>query len=316
MRRSALKPMAGSISFQDGGFAKPPFRVSTRATLQTVLSLTVTEFDLLTYLPSALALLFTGAIAGVLAGLLGVGGGIVIVPVLFNLFGVLALPAESAMHVAVGTSLATIIPTSIASMRSHLKRGSVDKGLLKAWATPVFIGSALGALISAQVAGVVLTTVFAVVATLVALNMVSKEGLKVADSLPITRWANSAIAFVIGTFSAMMGIGGGTLSVPTLSAFNFDIRKAVGTASAIGLAISIPGMIGFVIAGWDNPNLPPFSIGYVNIIGFFLIFPMTVMTAPIGARIAHTINRVWLRRAFALFLGVTAVRMFLKLLGT
>jgi len=274
------------------------------------------DFDLWTYLPSAVALLFTGAIAGVLAGLLGVGGGIVIVPVLFNLFGVLALPQESAMHVAVGTSLATIVPTSISSMRSHLKRGSVDMDLLRKWAVPVFIGSALGALISAQVAGVVLTTVFAVVATLVSLNMISREGLKVAEKLPESRAANGALAFVIGTFSAMMGIGGGTLSVPTLSAFNFDIRKAVGTASAIGLAISIPGVIGFIIAGLDNPYLPPLSVGYVNIVGFFLIFPMTVMTAPIGARIAHTINRVWLRRAFALFLGVTAVRMFLKLLGS
>lgn len=272
-------------------------------------------FDLMTYLPSILLLIFTGAIAGVLAGLLGVGGGIVIVPVLFHLFGVLELPDSTAMHMAVGTSLATIIPTSISSMRSHRKRGSIDDGLLKVWAVPVFIGSALGVLISAQVAGVVLSTVFAVIATLVALNMVSRDGIKVAERMPEGKAANGAMAFGIGTFSAMMGIGGGTLTVPTLSAFNYDIRKAVGTASAIGLAISIPGGIGFVLAGWDVPDRPPLSIGYVNLVGFFLIFPATVLAAPIGARIAHTINRVWLRRAFALFLGVTAVRMFLKLAG-
>lgn len=272
-------------------------------------------FDLMTYLPSILLLIFTGAIAGLLAGMLGVGGGIVIVPVLFHLFGVLDLPDNTAMHMAVGTSLATIIPTSISSMRSHRKRGSIDDDLLKIWAVPVFIGSALGVLISAQVAGVVLSTVFAVIATLVALNMLSRDGIKVAERMPEGKTANGAMAFGIGTFSAMMGIGGGTLTVPTLSAFNYDIRKAVGTASAIGLAISIPGGIGFVLAGWDVPDRPPLSLGYVNLVGFFLIFPATVLAAPIGARIANTINRVWLRRAFALFLGVTAVRMFLKLTG-
>lgn len=271
-------------------------------------------FDLMPYLPSMILLLVTGAVAGLLAGMLGVGGGIVIVPVLFNLFGILALPDQSAMHVAVGTSLATIVPTSIASMRSHFKRGSVDMGLLKVWVIPVFIGSALGALISAYVSGVVLSTVFAVIATLVSLNMISREGLKVADTLPEGKAANGGLAFGIGTFSAMMGIGGGTLTVPTLSAFNYDIRKAVGTASAIGLAISIPGAIGFIWSGQGAPDLPPLSFGYVNLVGFLLIFPATVLTAPIGARIAHSINRVWLRRCFALFLGVTAIRMFIRLI--
>jgi len=273
------------------------------------------EFDLLDLLPKVLALLFTGAVAGLLAGLLGVGGGIVIVPVLFYLFGVLELAPQSAMHVAVGTSLATIIPTSIASMRAHWKRGSVDTDLLKVWAVAAFLGAMLGAVISGFVKGQVLTAVFAVVAALVAINMATPNGLRVADALPTSRFRSGLLGFVIGTFSVMMGIGGGTLSVPVLSAFNFPIHRAVGTASALGLAIGLPGAVGFAIAGWSVADVPPLSLGYVNLVGFVLIFPMSVLMAPVGARLAHALNRVWLRRAFALFLGVTSVRMFFKLLS-
>ena len=266
-------------------------------------------------LPKVVALLFTGALAGTLAGLLGVGGGIVIVPVLFYLFGVLELAPQSAMHVAVGTSLATIIPTSIASMRAHFRRGSIDTDLLKVWGVAAFLGAMLGAVISGYVKGTVLTAVFAVIAGLVAVNMATPNGLRVADSLPGNRFGSGLLGFVIGTFSVMMGIGGGTLSVPVLSAFNFPIHRAVGTASALGLAIGLPGAIGFVIAGWGIADVPPLSIGYVNLVGFALIFPMSVLMAPVGARLAHALSRIWLRRAFALFLGVTSVRMFVKLMS-
>lgn len=272
-------------------------------------------YELLDLLPKVLALLFTGGIAGLLAGLLGVGGGIVIVPVLFYLFGVLELAPHSAMHVAVGTSLATIIPTSIASMRAHRRRGSIDTDLLKVWAVAAFLGAMLGAVISGFVKGWVLTAVFAVVAALVAVNMAMPNGVRVADRLPGNRLLSGLIGFCIGTFSVMMGIGGGTLSVPVLSAFNFPIHRAVGTASALGLAIGLPGAVGFAVAGWRVEDVPPLSLGYVNLVGFVLIFPMSVLMAPVGARLAHAMNRVWLRRAFALFLGVTSVRMFIKLLG-
>ncbi len=265
------------------------------------------------YLPSILVLMFTGAIAGLLAGMLGVGGGIVIVPVLFHMFGVLELPLETAMHMAIGTSLATIVPTSIFSMRAHFKKGTVDTDLLKTWAVWALVGAIIGTVLASQFKGWVLTAIFAVVATLVALNMASREGLKVADHLPGAKAVNALLSFFIGGFSVTMGIGGGTLTVPTLSAFNYPIHRAVGTAAALGLPIAIPGVIGFALAGWGVDNRPPFSIGYVNVIGFFLIFPLSSLMAPYGARIAHSLNRVWLRRAFALFLGVTAVHMFLRL---
>jgi len=272
--------------------------------------------DLATYLPSILVLMFTGAVAGLLAGLLGVGGGIVIVPVLFHMFGVLDLPQGSAMHMAIGTSLATIVPTSIFSMRAHWRKGNVDTDLLKVWAVWALVGAIVGTAIAGQFKGWLLTAIFAVIATLVALNMASREGLKVAPALPVSKIKNAVLSFFIGGFSVTMGIGGGTLSVPTLSAFNYPIHKAVGTAAALGLPIAIPGVIGFALAGLDVPDRPPLSIGYVNLVGFLLIFPLSAFMAPYGAAIAHRLNRVWLRRAFALFLGITAVRMFLRLAET
>jgi len=261
----------------------------------------------------ALILLATGTVAGVLAGLLGVGGGIVIVPVLFNVFPLLGIDEAVRMHVAVGTSLATIIPTSIVSARAHHRRGSMDVGLLKSWGPAVFVGVLVGSYVGGAVGGPTLTLIFAVVALLVAINMAfRKEGMVIAESLPngILRYAMGAF---IGAFSVVMGIGGGTLSVPILTAFNYPIRRAVGTAAALGLIIGLPGAIGFILAGLDVPDRPPGSLGYANLIGFALIVPATMLMAPVGARIAHTINPSMLRKAFAVFLFLTACRMFYSL---
>jgi uncharacterized membrane protein YfcA len=219
------------------------------------------------------------------------------------------------MHMAVGTSLATIIPTSIFSARAHHRRGAVDIDLLKSWGPAVLVGVLIGTAIGGHVKGQVLTGVFAVVALAVAANMAFRpEGSTVADHLPGGGWRH-VIGVVIGVFSAMMGIGGGTLSVPTLSAFSYPIRRAVGTASAIGLIIAVPGAFGFVLAGLGVPARPPASLGYVNLIGFALIVPMTILAAPFGARIAHTINPGVLRKAFALFLFLTSLRMIYGLVS-
>lgn len=261
------------------------------------------------------ALLGTGLIAGVLAGLLGVGGGIVIVPVLFNLFPLLGVDESVRMHVAVGTSLATIIPTSIVSARAHDRRGSLDRGLLRSLAPSVVVGVLIGTVIGGGASSALLTLVFAVVALLVALNMaLRKDGMIVAEHLP-SGPPRHAIGGVIGGFSVLMGIGGGTLSVPILSAFNVPIHRAVGTAAALGLVIGVPGAIGFVLAGWGVPDRPPGSLGYANMIGFALIVPATMLMAPVGARLAHAINASWLRKAFALFLALSAARMFASALG-
>lgn len=261
----------------------------------------------------AVSLFATGCIAGTLAGLLGVGGGIVIVPVLFHIFTGFGIDEAVKMHLAVGTSLATIIPTSIVSARSHLKRGSVDKTLFKRWAPFILLGTLIGSALAVYVRGPVLTGVFAVVALIVAVHMAAaKEGFRLRDALP-QGLAEKPIPTIIGGFSAMMGIGGGTLSVPTLTACNYPIRNAVGTSSAIGLIIAVPGTIAFIASGIDAPGRPPYSIGYMSLIGFALIVPATMLFAPIGARIAHTIKPRALRLAFAVFLGLTSLRMFYSL---
>jgi uncharacterized membrane protein YfcA len=262
----------------------------------------------------ALALIATGAFSGFLAGLLGVGGGIVVVPVLFLIFDAFNVDPSLKMQVAVGTSLATIIPVSIVSARSHRKKGAIDDDLLRKIGPAVFFGVVIGTAVAGVVSGHVLTAVFATVALIVAINMgIGAGAVTISKELPSKLGVN-AIGLMIGTISAMMGIGGGTLSVPTLSLFGYPIHRAVGTASLLGLVIAIPGAIGFMITGWNQPTLPPFCLGYVNWVGFLLIVPSSILAAPWGARTAHAISRQALSRAFAVFLAITAVKLFMSLM--
>ncbi len=262
-----------------------------------------------------LAMIGAGIAGGLAAGLLGVGGGIVIVPVLYMVLSALDVHADVGIKVAVATSLATIMITSLSSARSHNKRGAVDYQLLKSWGVPIVLGVILGTVLAAYVRGWVMTAIFAVVALLVALNMLFRgKGAKVMDAFP-NQGVKLGSGFIVGLISSMMGIGGGTLSVPILTAFGFEIRRAVGTAAAIGFLIAIPGTIGYVIAGWSSANLPYGSIGFVNVIAFIALVPLTALFAPIGARIAHTIPPNMLRYAFAIFLFATSARMFWDLFG-
>jgi uncharacterized membrane protein YfcA len=258
----------------------------------------------------AAVLLGVGLCGGILAGLLGVGGGIVIVPVLYHLMSLLDIDSDVAMKLAVGTSLATIIPTSIVSMRSHLRKDAVDIPLLKNWGPAIAVGVVLIGIVK----GEVMIGVFAVTAAAVAIHMAfAPEGLRLADHLPsgVPRFG---IGMLIGVVSTMMGIGGGTLTVPTLVLCNYPIRRAVGTASAIGLIIAFPGTIGAIIGGWGSDELPPWSLGNVSLIALVILAPATMLAAPWGAKLAHSIKTRNLRRAFALFLGITSVRMFIDLL--
>ncbi|MHA3915995.1 sulfite exporter TauE/SafE family protein [Halovulum sp. GXIMD14793] len=273
------------------------------------------EYDTGLLIALALGLAATGSVAGVLAGLLGVGGGIVIVPVLFQLFDFLEISPSVAMHLAVGTSLATIIPTSISSARSHHARGAIDISLLRRWAPTIFLGALAGGVLSKYLDGTVLTEIFGGIALIVSINMVLPRPPVLAESLPENRPANAAISGGIGGFSALMGIGGGTLSVPILTLFSFPVHRAVGTASAFGLVIAVPAVCGFIWAGWGAPDRPPLSLGYVNLAAAVVIFTLSVVTAPLGARLAHAINPRHLRLAFAVFLGLTALRMLWKVLN-
>ena len=262
-----------------------------------------------------LLMLGTGVVAGTLAGLLGVGGGIVIVPILFLVFDALDFPESIAMHVAVATSLATIVPTSIASARAHRAKGNLDAALFRRWAPFVGAGALLGGLVGGALDGEQLKLVFGLVALVVAINMAIPRTLTVAAALPASMAAQGSIAGGIGLFSALMGIGGGTLSVPTLSLFSVPTHRAVGTAAAFGLVIAVPATLGFVWTGLGVPDRPPASLGYVNLVAAGLIFPVTTLVAPVGARIAHALPAARLKLAFAAFLGVTAARMLWTALG-
>lgn len=257
----------------------------------------------------AVGLMVTGGIAGVLAGLLGVGGGIVIVPVLFLLFDALDIPSQVAMHLAVGTSLSTIIPTSISSARSHHKRGAIDAQLLKTWAPLIFVGALFGGILAKYLSSSFLTLFFGVIAMLVAINMALPKKLVLADRLPDGLIARGAVPMGIGTFSSLMGIGGGTLSVPILTAFSFPVHRAVGTAAAFGLVIAIPATAGFIWAGLGEPLRPPYSLGYISVPAAVLLFCVSVFTAPLGSKLAHSLNPERLKQLFALFLFLTSLRM-------
>ena len=258
------------------------------------------------------AMLATGAVAGVLAGLFGIGGGIVIVPVLEAALGFAGVDAAIRMHVAVATSLATIIPTSISSARAHHQRGAVDFTIVKRWAVLIVVGALLGASIAARVHSDVLAMVFATVATLVALKMLFfSEVRNITDELPRNP-AVGILPIIIGGVSTMMGIGGGVMSVMTMSLFGVPIHKAVGTAALFGLVISLPGTIGFIGTGLGDPRVPLGSIGYVSLVGFALIAPTTYLMAPLGAKIAHSFSEKKLSICFGAFLLIAAARLYYR----
>ena len=258
------------------------------------------------------AMLATGCVAGILAGLFGIGGGIVIVPVLELTLGFLGVDPAIRMHVAVATSMAVIIPTSISSARAHYRHGAVDIEIIKRWSIFVLVGALLGTWIAAQVHSRVLAIVFATLALLIALKMILLPGSRNLTADVPRNILVPVIPTAIGCLSSMMGIGGGTFSVLTLTLFNQPIHRAVGTASLFGLVISLPGTIGFIAAGWNDVRVPVGNLGFVSMIGFALIAPTTVMFAPVGARIAHSFSEKKLSMMFGGFLVVAAARMFYK----
>jgi uncharacterized membrane protein YfcA len=280
-----------------------------------ILGIPYTELAML-----AVALLAAGAVTGILAGVFGVGGGAVIVPVLYELFTLLGVPEEVRMPLCVGTSLAVIIPTSIRSFNAHRAKGMVDMSIVKIWAVPVVIGVLAGGFIARYAPADVFKAVFVVVAGLSAFRLLlGKDSWKLADNMP-GNLVMRVYGLVIGVLSALMGIGGGQLSSLFMTFYGRPIHQAVATSSGLGVLISIPGAIGYIYAGWPKaaefPDVAalqmPLALGYVSLIGFILFVPTSIWTAPIGARLAHALPKRKLEVLFGLFLAVVCLRFVLS----
>ncbi len=256
-----------------------------------------------------LALAATGIFAGILAGLLGVGGGIVIVPVLFFLFKGFGVSPESAMLIATATSLATIVPTSISSIRAHKQKGNIDFDLLQRWGLFILAGTLAGSWLVTRVDGSWLTLLFGFIATLSALNMLFRTGKSALFQQLPGRTGQTTMGTSIGFFSSMVGIGGGTISVPLLTLFNYPAHKAVGTAAAIGLIISLPAALTMLTLGTTPVDAPAGTYGLINLMGLVCIVPLTVLFAPLGASIASKLDANKLKKVFAVVLLITGMRM-------
>ncbi|MGI9404449.1 MAG: sulfite exporter TauE/SafE family protein [Hyphomicrobium sp.] len=260
-------------------------------------------------------LIAAGIIAGFLAGLLGIGGGGVLVPVLYEVFRILDVDPAIRMHLTLGTTFAIIAPTALRSFAGHRAKGAVDMKVLVRMGPWIVAGVAAGILIAKFSSGITLKWVWATAASLFALKMaLGREDWRLGDHLPGRPWLE-IVSSAIGCLSTLMSIGGATFVVPFLTLYGRSILRAVATASGVGPMIAIPGALGYMWAGWGTENLPPFSLGYVSLLSALVIVPVSVFAAPFGVRVAHNIPRRRLELAFAAFLACVAVRFFVDLLG-
>lgn len=271
----------------------------------------------------AIALMAGGALTGLLAGLFGVGGGVLAVPILYELFQMIGVPDEVRMPLCVGTSLAIIIPTSIRSFKTHHAKGAVDMAILRIWAIPVVAGVAAGSFLARYAPPEVFKAVFVFVAGISAIRLLSgKDSWRFGEELPakpiMIVWGG-----VIGVLSALMGIGGGQLSNLFLTFYNRPIHQAIATSSGLGILISIPGAIGYIFAGLPvaaaYPDVTalqlPLAVGYVSLVGALLFIPTSVYLAPMGAHLAHRLPKRRLEVAFGIFLLLVCLRFVISLVG-
>lgn len=260
------------------------------------------------YLPFIAALVAVGAGAGLIAGLFGIGGGVVMVPAMYYVLSALGY-AEHAMHAAVGTSLTVIVATSLRSVAAHAGKGAVDFEILKTWTPFIVLGALAGSAVADLAPGRALTALFGAVALILSAQFFfGQPDWRLADRMP-GQPARGLLAGTIGVLSSLMGIGGGVFGVTLMTLFGRPIHQAVGTAAGFGVAIGLPGAIGFMAAGLDEPGRAPFSIGYVNMAGFVCLAIAAVLLAPVGASLAHRLNAARLKQVFAIGLLLVALNM-------
>jgi uncharacterized membrane protein YfcA len=256
--------------------------------------------------------LTVGAIAGVLAGLLGIGGGLVIVPMLVFCMELQQLPQELVMHMSLGTSMASIMFTSVSSSMAHHRRGAVDWSIVRRIVIGIIVGVYLGAYVASRMSTGTLKAFFVVFLYYVCYQMLSGKRPKPSRQLPGKAGMFGA-GGIIGVVSSLVGIGGGTLSVPFMIWHNIPIHKAIGTSAAIGFPIAVTGTVGYIVNGWGKAGLPPYSLGFVSLTALVSIAVMSVLTAPLGVRLAHSLPVDKLKKIFAVVLFLVGTKMLVSL---
>lgn len=260
------------------------------------------------------AILAAGVATGVLAGLFGIGGGAIIVPVLYEVFRIVGVSEDIRMQLCIGTSLAIIVPTTIRSYRAHAAKGAVLPGVVKAWAGPAVVGVGIGAVMAALAPSAVFKVAFAAIAMFIALKtLFGRDDWRLGNELP-GRALMSFYGCVVGLFSSLMGVSGGATSNLVLLLYGKPIRNAVATSSGVGVPITIAGTVGYMLAGWQHQAaMPPLSIGFVSVIGVALMAPVSSAMAIYGVRLAHRIPRRALEVAFGVFLMLASTRFIVSL---
>ena len=255
------------------------------------------------------------AVAGFMAGLLGVGGGIIMVPALYYAFTVLDFDIVTRMHLSVGTSLAIIIPTSIISTRTHMEYNAVDFKMVKSFGIFILLGVITGTFLAVNLKTPTLVLFFSIFAFIVGLFFIFVREKLMENPKKISNFVKNISGVIIGFISVPLGIGGGSLMVPFMRTFGYDIRKSIGTAAAVGFLIALSGTITMIIGGniIDNVNTP-FSLGYINILGFIVFVPVTMIMARIGAKAVYKINKTLLSKIFGTFLIIVSIRSFVEYL--
>ncbi len=262
----------------------------------------------------ALAIVVGGVVTGLLAGLFGIGGGAVIVPVLYEVFSVLAVPESVRMQLCVGTSIAIILPTSVRSYLAHREKGLVLTQVIRLWAIPAVLGVAVGSLIAAFAPAAVFKIAFVLIAGVIATKFLfAGDRWNIGSELP-GRGPMTLYGFGIGLAGSLMGISGGSLSNIVLTLYGKSIHQAVATSAGLGVPITVAGTIGYILAGLhDHALLPPLSLGFVSLIGVAVMAPVSSLTAPYGARLAHRMSRRTLEITFSLFLLLVSLRFLVSL---
>ena len=263
-----------------------------------------------------LGILASGVVTGLLAGLFGIGGGAVIVPVLYDVFRVLGVADDVRMQLCVGTSLAIIVPTNIRSYLAHRAKGAVDDRVVRLWVVPALAGTAIGAVAAAFAPPTAFRLAFVVIAAVIALKLLfGRDSWRLADDFP-GQPAMSVFGMLVGLASALMGVSGGSVSNMIQTLYGRSIHQAVATSAALGVPLSIAGTLGYVIAGLPRQAMmPPLSLGFVSLIGIAVMAPVSTLVSPYGARLAHALPRRRLEVAFAIFLLVACARFVVSLIG-